>query len=130
MSYIKEAFDKICEDNIKVGSFYVVLAESIPYYGGSEEGGWWGSDTIIISYKEFPTEELADSAKDKIMELADKLNKEAKKSFGKQCVREMEWLDSRGLDADYLPEPDGPSEYYVYVTDEIPQNSYGSRHYE
>lgn len=130
MSYIKEAFDKVCEDNIKVGSFYVVLAESIPYYGGPEEGGWWGSDTIIISYKEFPTEELADSAKDKVMELADKLNKEAKKGFGEQCVREMEWLDSRGLDADYLPEPDGPSEYYVYVTDEIPQNSYGSRHYE
>ena len=66
MSYIKEAFDKICEDNIKVGTFYVVLAESIPYYGGPEEGGWLGSDTIIISYKEFPTEELALKDADKV----------------------------------------------------------------
>jgi hypothetical protein len=32
----------------------------------------------------------------------------------------MEWLEERGLDADYLPEDDGPSNYRVIVCDELP----------
>jgi len=54
---------------------------------------------------------------------------EAKKAYGEQCVREMEWLDARMLDADYLPEPDGPSDFSVLVIDSVPENSYGSRQY-
>jgi hypothetical protein len=37
----------------------------------------------------------------------------------------MEWLEARGLDADYLPEMNGAEEYFVLVTETVPnyQNS-------
>ena len=46
-------------------------------------------------------------------------------------VAEMEWCEARGLDADYLPEPDGEVTYHV-VTEDTPGEgvSRGCRHYE
>jgi len=129
MSYIQEAFNQICQEKKEVQAYYVCLMENVPFYGGSEEGGWWGSDRIVIAYQEFPSEELAETARDAIMELAKKLNQEEHNRYGQQCLNEMEWLDQRGLDDSYLREPDGPSEYYVTVEESMPQNSYGERHY-
>lgn len=129
-SYLEHAFHEVCNKAIKCEGCYVALMERVPFYGGPEEGGWWGTDTNVVAYQHFPSEELAHAAADRVRELAEKLSVEAKREYGQQCLREMEWLDARGLDADYLPEPDGEREYYVTVTDELPTPSYGCRHYE
>lgn len=129
-SYLQSAFDAVCKEAKKPEGFYVVLMERAPFYGGPEEGGWWGSDRIVTAYQHFTTEEAANAAKDQVEKLAKELSEESKKEFGKQCLREMNWLEARGLEADFLREPDGDSEYYVVVTEELPQNNYDTRHYE
>jgi hypothetical protein len=127
--YIREAFDVVISDAVKTETWYVSLVEEVTFYGGPEEGGWWGHDYIVHSYKEFPSETLARIAADAVTRLATDLSYESRKAHNQQCLREMAWCDARGLDADYLPEPDGESKFHVYVTDEIPENSYASRHY-
>jgi hypothetical protein len=130
-SYIREAFNKICEQARQTESWFVNLCESSPYYGGPEEGGWWGHDTHVVAYQEFPSEELAEAAKEQVLKLAKELQEESRREYGEYCLRSMEWLEARELDADYLPEPDGPSEYYVAVTRGAPaEATYGCRHYE
>lgn len=132
-SYLKSAFDEVCQDAIKMteeSSWYVVLMESCPFYGGPEEGGWYGNDQIVIGYQEFLTEEIASQIAERVRQLAEEMNIQAQTEYGNQCNRELDWCEKRGLDANYLPEPDGPSEYYVTVTNEIPHNSYGRRGYE
>jgi hypothetical protein len=128
---IREAFFSICDDAKPRESHYVSLYVNTPYYGGPEEGGWWGSDTHLVAYQEFRTEAQAELAKDQVQELAKELNADAKRSFGEQCLREMEWCEARGLDADYLPEVDGEESYSV-VIEEQPgsMESRGCRHYE
>jgi hypothetical protein len=127
---IQEAFDKVCEDATVVTEWYVVLVEEEQYYGGPEEGGWWGSNTRPVAFKKYPSQETAEAARGAVMKLAAKLNREEIRSHGRQCLKEMDWLDRRGLDADYLPEVDGPSKYSVIVTDSVPEPSYGPTHYE
>lgn len=129
-NFVQAAFDAVISDAKRPESRFVCLMESVPYYGGPEEGGWWGSDTHVIAFKEFPTEEAANEAKKAVDKLAKELQDESRKSFGQQCLREMEWLEARGLDADFLPEPDGESRFYVYVGNEVPESSFGCRHYE
>ncbi len=130
-NYFTEAFHQICKEAVQANkSVFVCLMEKIPFYGGPEEGGWWGADYILQSYQEFPNEEIANQIVEKVFKLAQELNQEAQKQYGDQCLRDIKWLEARGLDANFLPEPDGPSEYFILVTKDIPQNVYGSRHYE
>jgi hypothetical protein len=124
-----EAFKKVCEDAIKAEDWFVSLVEDVPFYGGPEEGGWWGSDTLLIAYKRYPSEELAIKAQEQVLNLAKELSQESQRSYGQQCLNEMDWLEARGLDADYLPEPDGPSEYRVVVSQGLPVERRGERHY-
>lgn len=128
-SYLQSAFDAVIEEAKQPEQHFVCLMEKVPYYGGPEEGGWWGTHTILVSYKEFPSKEAAEAASKAVQKLATELQNESRKEFGEQCLREMEWLDARGLDADFLPEPDGESEFYVIVATELPTNRYGSRQY-
>lgn len=128
--YIQIAFDEVCKDAKPAHGFYVCLMERVSFYGGPEEGGWWGADTHIAAYQYFPTEEQARAAQEQISKLAYELEQDARKQFGEACLNEMEWLEARGLDADYLPEPDGPSEFYVIVSEGLPKESRGCRHYE
>lgn len=130
MSYLQQAFDAICNQSIQAGGCYVVLMEEVLFYGGPEEGGWWGRNTYIVAYQHFPTRFQAEVAEREIRLLAEELQAESRKTFGEQCLREMAWLDARGLDADFLPEPDGESRYYVKVCEELPTESRGCRHYE
>jgi hypothetical protein len=126
-SCLREAFDQVCENAKQAESWYVVLMERVPFYGGPEEGGWYGNDNIVQAYKEYPSEELAQKAADQVHKLAQELSQNSLRQYGDQCLREMGWLGARGLDADYLPEPDGPSEFYVLVTQNVPENIYGGR---
>jgi hypothetical protein len=129
-TYLQAAFEAVIQDAKIPEQWYVVLIERVPFYGGPEEGGWWGCDTHVVAFKEYPTEELAQAAAEQVRRLAKELTDQSYFDYGEHCLREMEWLEARGLDANFLPEPDGPSEYLVWVTKEIPQNNYGFRHYE
>lgn len=102
---------------------------SDPFYGGPEEGGWWGSDTEVIAYRAYISEEIACNVAEAVRQLATELEAEAQKEYGQQCTRELDWLEARGLDADWLPEPDGPTKYYVLVTNSIVEPSFGERQY-
>lgn len=130
MSYIESAFDAIIPDAILPQEWYVCLMEKTSTYGGPEEGGWWRHDSILVKYKEFPSEETANKAAESVRKLAEEMSAEERGIHGEYCLRSMEWLEARGLDADFLPEPDGPSEYYVLVCEEIPQNYYSPSEYE
>lgn len=127
--YLQQAFESVCKEAKTAEGFYVSLMESVPYYGGPEEGGWWGSDTHLVAYQWFSTEEAAEAAAAAVRKLAEELKAEAQKEYGNQCLREMEWLDARGLDADFLPEPDGPSDFCVIVSEGLPEESRGCRQY-
>ena len=129
-SYVAAAFHQLCAAAERPTRHFVVLMERAPYYGGPEEGGWWGEDHIVCAYQEFTSAEAAETVKSQVEALAQELTKTAERRHGDQCLRETEWLDARGLDDNYLPEPDGASAYYVIVADAVPENSYGTRYYE
>lgn len=128
--YLEAAFNRVLADATPAADWYVALVEDIPFYGGPEEGGWWGNDTVVRAVKKFPTEELAQSAVEAVQKLAAELADESKRASDAQCLRECDWCEQRGLDADYLPEPDGPSHFRVLMTQELPENRIGPRHYE
>lgn len=128
---IKEAFFSVCEDAKPAVSSYVSLYVRVPYYGGPEEGGWWGEDHRLVAYKHCSYPDHAEAVRRDVEALAEELSSESRREFGEQCLREMEWLEARGLDANFLPEPDGEVEYYV-AEEQSPGSlaSTGCRHYE
>lgn len=113
--YVRHAFEEVIKDATQAedSEIYVSLYVEVPFYGGPEEGGWWGADVELVSFKKFPSEEAAKATHAKVGELCTSLSKEAKDQYGDHCLRSMDWLDERGLDADYLPEPDGPTKFWV-----------------
>jgi hypothetical protein len=128
--YLQEAFNQVCKEAKTAKCWYVSLMENRPFYDGPEEGGWWGCDTVVVAYQQFDTEEAANNAKQAVEKLAAELTEESKKDFGKQCLQEMDWLEQRGLDADFLPESDGESDFFVVVSESVPGSRYGRRGYE
>lgn len=129
MSFIQEAFNQICNRAEAPREWYVCLMESVPYYGGPEEGGWWGRDVLCVAYQAFATLEAAEAVRAKVGALAATLATQSLREHGDRCLQELEWLEARGLPADWLPEPDGPSEYSVIVSESVPMNSRGCREY-
>ena len=127
----KAAFFAVCDKAEPAQSFYVSLYREIPFYGGPEEGGWWGHDTELVAYQEFPTVEATTAAYEQVGILARKLSEEQKNAFNQSCAAECEWLEARGLDPDFLPEVDGEI-YYFPAIEQRPGglSSEGSRHYE
>ena len=127
---IKESFFSVCDEAKPTRAYHVSLYVDVPYYGGPEEGGWWGSDCHIIATQTYPTMAQADAAKVAVDKLADEHSKQAKRNFGDTCVAQMEWLDARGLDADFLPEVDGEERYFVVIEETVGDSaSMGERHY-
>lgn len=118
--YIRAAFEFVCEEAHEPKGAYVALMERVPYYGGPEEGGWWGTDTNVVEYQWYSTEEAAARALASVKSLAEQMSKNARRAYGEQCIREMEQCDRRGMDYDSLPEPDGETEYYVILTTDPP----------
>lgn len=128
---IGEAYRKLCENAKSAGVWYVSLYVRKPFYGGPEEGGWWGHDTELVESKLVADEDVAHALAKKVEQEADKMNVEAKQRFGEQCLRETEWLEARGLDDDFLPQPAGEDSYFVVVENTPGEHAYqGCRHYE
>ncbi len=129
-SFLQSAFDVVCQDAKPAEGFYVCLMRDSSYYGGPEEGGWWGHDVDVVAYQYFETQEAAEAARVEVEKLARELADESRKAFGEQCLRETAWLEARGLDDSFLPEVDGEDTYSVIVSEGIPEKSRGCRHYE
>ena len=130
---IQSAFSEICKDATIANGVYVSLYRCDPFYGGPEEGGWWGRDVFLVASQEFASQELAEKAKEKILELAKQLSSEASHEHGEVCNRQIEWCEQRGIDDPNLifGESDGASTFHVEIEDEQGQNeSRGCRHYE
>jgi hypothetical protein len=130
MSFMREAFRKVCTSAKSAESWYVCLMRSTQQYGGPEEGGWWVTNTELLEYQEFPSEVAARAASDEVSKFAIELTKDAQRSHDRGCAESVEWLEARGLDADFLPEPDGPERFSTRVCQELPVNRYGPTHYE
>ena len=128
---LRAAFLTVCADATQAKSHYVSLYRHESFYGGPEEGGWWGSDTVLVAYKEYETEQAAEAARDAVQKLADELSKDAREAYLRGCAAECAWLESRGLDADYLPEVDGEDSYTVRIESRPGEDAReGSRHWE
>jgi len=128
---IADAFHEVCDQATLRAERYVTLYRKTTYYGGPEEGGWWGHDNELVATQMFPTEEQAEEAKERVEELAQKQTREAQMAHSRAMADSCDWLDQRGLDADFLPEPDGPDEYFVAVEEQPGSlTSQGPRHYE
>jgi hypothetical protein len=128
--FVEDAFDAVCKEAKTAEVWYVCLMVNVSYYGGPEEGGWWGNDSRVVKYQAFSSEEAAEAAEQAVEKLARELTEQDRNEYGRKCLAEMEWLDARGLDSDFLPEPDGPDEYYVIVSKGVPEDHNGCRHYE
>ncbi|QGJ90014.1 hypothetical protein PBI_MARYV_141 [Mycobacterium phage MaryV] len=128
---IKDAFFSIIKDAKPAESAYFVsLYRDVPFYGGPEEGGWWGRDTELVAYHKVNTEEEARALEDDVRQLAEVLTAEAKDQFNRQCAAELEWLESRNLPEDFLREVDGEETYWVTVETIAGSHVYqGDRHY-
>ena len=128
---IQAAFDAICTEATPARAHHVSLYRNEPYYGGPEEGGWYGSDTVLVAHVQVDTHEHAEAIRAEVEKLAEQMTKEAKDAFNRQCADECEWLEARGLDADYLREPDGENRYWVTIEDSAGEHAHqGTRHYE
>lgn len=130
MSYLAAAFDKVCTDHKPAERWYVCLVRSWQRYGGPEEGGWWQTMANLECYKEYASEAEADAAKERVEILAKELSAEATRSHGEHCLRQMAWLEERGLESDFFPEDDGPDDYCVSVQQELPVFDNRISHYE
>jgi hypothetical protein len=128
--YIQAAFDNIIPDAEQAQDWYVVLIEKCREYLGPWEGGTWGDRSTVISYRKYNSYEQATKVEQQITKLAQEMSDEANRNYGNHCLFQMDWLEERGLDSDYLPENDGPSEFVVIVTQTIPQDYQPSRTYE
>jgi len=134
MSYINEAFSIVCANAIHLDpgtQWYVSLYERTQEYGGPEEGGWYINAETLVAYQEVPSKPEAERIAEQVKQLAERLSDEATREHANRCAAQCEWLDARGLDSDWLPEPDGPTEYVVYIENRPGENSYrGSTRYE
>ena len=74
---IKEAFFAVCSDAKPARASYVSLYVNSPYYGGPEEGGWWGEDCKLVAYQICADDEEADVVQAKVCELAESLTRDA-----------------------------------------------------
>ena len=128
---IEEAFFSVCKDAKSARQQCVSLYLHTRPYGGPEEGGWWRDDYKLIAYETVSTEDQASALKVKVEKLAEELNDKERRLHNEHCARQMEWLDARGLEADYLPEVNGDSSYYVSIENAPGQGEHhDTGHYE
>jgi hypothetical protein len=124
------AFHEVCDKAEGRRTYYVSLYVEVPFYGGPEEGGWWGTDVALVASEEFRSKSQANLAKKQVERLAKQLSANAKREFGEQCCREMEWLDARNMDPEDLPEVDGEERYFVVVENTLGEHEKtDDRHY-
>jgi hypothetical protein len=101
------------QNRIQQPSKFISLYEYYQSYGGAEEGGWWYHQSFLQESYECLNGEQADQIRQEMQDFAEELNEASKRQHDKHLSESLDWLEARGLDADYLPEPDGPTEYGI-----------------
>ena len=130
MSSLRHAFFEVLDEPKPAIGVYLSLYRETPFYGGPEEGGWWGSDEELVAYKHYPTRELAEDAMGRLDKAFHDKQAQAKHLWGKRCLAETEWLDARGLDDSFLPETAGPETVTVLIEADLGSAArLGDRHY-
>jgi hypothetical protein len=131
-SATEQAFFETCDQAEEAQDRFVSLYRNSRFYGGPEEGGWWGNDITLVATQRFPTEAQAEAAKARLEILRDKLNRGAQADHGDVCLDQLDACDWDGEEAQArYGEVDGPEEYYVAI-EETPgsQEHRSSRYYE
>jgi hypothetical protein len=110
---------------------YIVLWKRTPFYGGPEEDGWWGNDEEPVAYHRVSTLEAAEELRKQIEAAAAAQTEEAKREHGDRCLAQLAYCEARGIDDSnsVYGEDHGAESYYVTVQKEVPEASYGDRHY-
>ena len=129
MSAIFEAFHRIVAEPIAPVAVYVVLWRNEPFYGGPEEGGWWGNDRMVEAYTVVQSREDAEALCERIEALADELTAEAARDHGRGCQAQLDWCEARGIDDSnrVFGEDHGAATYFVTVEDHPPRDQHGER---
>lgn len=128
-----EAWNAITDgEAVAAQPHYVSLYEDVPFYGGAEEGGWWGNDRILREYILTPSLAAAEALRYQIEITATELTQEAKRSHAEACLAQCENAWSRGVEPETIYGEDaGPSAYVVRIETVPGAAAYrGCRHYE
>ena len=129
-SVMLRAWNEIIEDKEVAQECYLSLYEEIPYYGGPEEGGWWGHLHILKQYCKCPTLDYAEELRKKLEIHCKELTEEAKRANGEHCLHYIQQAEARNEDVDDYGY-DGPMSYYVIIESVAGQNQVTERsHYE
>lgn len=129
---ISQAFDTVCTSAVQREVVYLVLYRTVEFYGGPEEGGWYGHDEFVEAYQEFPSRHAAEAARTAVEALAARLTREAEDERNRAALRACERAYARGEDLDG---PDDPywtrgDEFRVVVQSELPSDTRGNRVWE
>jgi hypothetical protein len=132
---IRTAFYRITEVTPEPRrKFYLVLRRSEQYYGGPEEGGWWGWDHLVEAFKMFASKEEAEQAYDQVQDYIKTLNRECAEARLNGLNRAYEDAVARDPAADLDGEDDNrcglETHYSVDIEDHEPKDEYGPQHYE
>ena len=132
MNTITQAFDSVCASAVQREVVYLVLYRRVEFYGGPEEGGWYGHDEFVEAYQQFPSRHAAEAARVAVEAMATRLTQEAADERNRAALRACEQAEARGEELDG---PDDPywtrgDEFVVVVQAELPSDSRGSRHWE
>jgi hypothetical protein len=119
MDTTEKAFHQVCDRAENAKTLFVSLYCDDRFYGGPEEGGWYGTDTRLIASQRVYSREMGDRMKTQVEDLARKLTRKAEDDRNRQLAAECEYLEERGVDDydnnAYLSPPDGGSHFWVAV---------------
>lgn len=112
---VEAYYQKIPNAERHEGGYYVTLYCRHSWYGGPEEGGWWGEDIVPEASQHYDTREEAERALLAVTDAANAMSKDAERQYGNRCIQETAWLDARGLDDSFLPEVAGADGFFAVV---------------
>lgn len=122
------------DDNHVLHPLFVSVYSRHRYYGGPEEGGWYGTDVTLNSHYRVADRDSAERLK-RALEGSTKIEDKAERlKWARKMAQELDDAELR-LGAHWeeglLPEPDLPFTYLVYIETGLGSHaSRGPRHYE
>ena len=128
MSGIYSAYFDVCDTAVRTEQtkWFVSLYVKAPFYGGPEEGGWWGTDRLLVAYYEVPSEEMANTIVEKIEGWVSDINDDAKRHHDEVNLQLSINAENKGYDSpeELYGEDDGPEQYFVVIENGVGQNEY------
>jgi hypothetical protein len=85
MSGLRAAFEAVCVNAVKREGVFLSIYRRSPFYGGPEEGGWWGEDVVLEEYQSFDFVADAKAARDQMDLHITAENNAAKLGYSNRC---------------------------------------------